>query len=353
MSASSGFVDFKAIKAAVSMEQVLAHYQLSARFKRGKKDSLSGPCPIHQGSNPNQFRVSLDKNCWNCFSECKCGGNVLDFVAKMESVDLNEAAHRMVGWFNLDLARINADAPESKTARAAANPPTPTRQGLRPPASPEKTPPPAPPSPEEIGVNKPLSFTLELDARHPYLAERKLSEVTVTEFGLGACAKGVMAQRIAIPIKNAEGRLVGYAGRWPGEPPDGRPKYRLPDGFKKSVEVYRLAEAAKEPPELPWVIVEGFFDAAKFWQMGIRKCVALMGSSLSGAQEALLTRHLTPTSQVVVVFDEDDSGRQGRQDIVRRLASRAFVRFVVFPSEGYKAEHLSIEEAATLGLLAS
>jgi len=97
MSASSGFVDFKAIKAAVSMEQVLAHYQLSARFKRGKKDSLSGPCPIHQGSNPNQFRVSLSKNCWNCFSECKCGGNVLDFVAKMESVDLNEAAHRMVG----------------------------------------------------------------------------------------------------------------------------------------------------------------------------------------------------------------------------------------------------------------
>lgn len=351
MSESSRFVDFKALKNAVTMEQVLARYQLTSRFKR-HNDSLSGPCPIHRGSNPNQFRVSLSKNCWNCFSECKCGGNVLDFVSKMEGVDLQEAAHRMVGWFNLDLARLNTDAPESRAARLAASGPAPAKSSRTlAGATAKPTDAVSPPPAEEVEVNKPLAFRLELDSQHPYLVERKLSPATVFEFGMGGCTKGVMSQRIAIPITNAEGQLVGYAGRWPGEPPDGRPKYRLPDGFKKSVEVYRLAAALKEPPEIPWVIVEGFFDAAKFWQLGIRKCVALMGSSLSEAQEALLARHLTPTAHVVVVFDEDESGREGREDIVRRLASRAFVRFIAFPQDGFKAEHLSAQAAAELGLI--
>ncbi len=71
----SSFVDFKAVKAAITMEQVLEHYGLLDKFKRGS-DSLSGPCPIHKGSNPTQFRVSISKNIWNCFSECKHGGNV-------------------------------------------------------------------------------------------------------------------------------------------------------------------------------------------------------------------------------------------------------------------------------------
>jgi hypothetical protein len=56
--AKTAFVDFKAVKAAITMEQVLQHYGLLEKFKRGT-DSLNGPCPIHKGSNPTQFRVSL------------------------------------------------------------------------------------------------------------------------------------------------------------------------------------------------------------------------------------------------------------------------------------------------------
>src|SRR5438067_554298 len=82
---------------------------------------------------------------------------------------------------------------------------------------------------EESGPNKPLGFQLELDSSHSYLVERGLTPETIDEFGLGYCAKGVMAQRIAIPIHNLKDELVGYAGRWPGDPPEGRPKYRMPD----------------------------------------------------------------------------------------------------------------------------
>jgi hypothetical protein len=88
------FVDFKAIKTAITMEQVLEHYSLLESFKRSG-DSLSGPCPIHKGSNPTQFRVSIAKNVWHVFSECKQGGNVLDFIAKVEDVSIRRKAYEL------------------------------------------------------------------------------------------------------------------------------------------------------------------------------------------------------------------------------------------------------------------
>ena len=77
----SPFVDFKTVKESVSILQILDHYQLTDTFKQNG-DSLTGPCPLHGGQSPTQFRVSISKNCWNCFSECKHGGNILDFVSR-------------------------------------------------------------------------------------------------------------------------------------------------------------------------------------------------------------------------------------------------------------------------------
>src|ERR1039458_3206171 len=107
----SSFVDFKAVKAAITMEQVLLHYGILDKFKRGS-DSLSGPCPIHKGSNPTQFRISISKNIWNCFSECKHGGNVLDFIARMEEVSIHAAALKAIDWFSLDPEAMSASAGE-------------------------------------------------------------------------------------------------------------------------------------------------------------------------------------------------------------------------------------------------
>jgi DNA primase len=69
----SRYVDFRAVKQAVTIVQILDHYKLTDRFQR-KDDSLSGPCPIHKGENSTQFRVSVSKNCWNCLGECEFGG---------------------------------------------------------------------------------------------------------------------------------------------------------------------------------------------------------------------------------------------------------------------------------------
>ena len=96
------FVDFRAVKQSVSILQILDHYGITERFKRSKNgDSLSGPCPLHNGENPTQFRISVSKNCWHCFSECGHGGNILDFVSIREDCTIREAAVRISEWFNL------------------------------------------------------------------------------------------------------------------------------------------------------------------------------------------------------------------------------------------------------------
>jgi DNA primase len=197
---------------------------------------------------------------------------------------------------------------------------------------------------EKTEPNKPLKFRLEkLERTHPYLAERGLTQETIVDFGIGYCAKGMMADRIAIPIHNPEGGVVAYAGRYPGEPPGDAPKYKLPPGFRKSLELFNIDRAVKEPVELPLVIVEGFFDCMKLHQHGYRKVIALMGSTMSRAQEELIRRHTIAWRQVIVMLDEDEAGRAGREDIAVRLARFVFVKIYVFAEEDKQPEHLTAE----------
>ncbi|MGD0410153.1 MAG: CHC2 zinc finger domain-containing protein [Verrucomicrobiota bacterium] len=333
----SKFVDFRAVKAAITIEQVLQHYGLIDTFKRSG-DSLSGPCPIHKGSNPTQFRVSLSKNVWNCFSECKHGGNALDFIAKMENASIHAAAHKAIEWFHLDPDAMSADSEQD-----AGDTPIPTDRGAQP------RPAPPAPTPENSAPNKPLKFRLDKLAQdHPSLAARGLTLETIVDFGVGFCGKGMMADRIAIPIHNPEGEVVAYAGRFPGEPPEGTPKYKLPQGFRKSLELFNIDRAIKEPPEKPLVIVEGFFGCMKLHQLGLRKVVALMGSTMSAAQEGLIKKHTNATSQAIVMLDEDEAGRAGREDIALRLARFLFVKVHAFAEEGRQPEQMSAEEVAQL-----
>jgi DNA primase len=336
----SSFIDFKAVKAAITMEQVLQHYGLLDQFKRSG-DSLSGPCPIHKGSNPTQFRVSVSKSLWNCFSECKGGGNSLDFIAKMEEVTIHAAALKAIDWFGLDPEAVRT----SKEADKAPN-----ESRARDTGSERKTASnPAAPAQEKDAANRPLGFRLEkLDRTHPYLAERGLTPETIAEFGLGYCAKGMMAGRIAIPIHNVEGKVVAYAGRIPGEPAGDIAKYKLPQGFRKSLELFNIDRAIKESADIPLVIVEGFFDCMKLYQQGCRKVVALMGSTLSAVQEVLIRAHTNEQSQVIVMLDEDEAGRAGREDTAVRLAKFVFVKMHVFPREGMQPDQLSPEEVNNL-----
>ena len=92
------WVDCKAVKAAVSMEQILGRYQVN--WLRKKNDELQGRCPIHQGKGQSSFHVNLTRNAFHCFS-CKAHGNVLDFVAAMAKCRVRDAALKLAEWFTI------------------------------------------------------------------------------------------------------------------------------------------------------------------------------------------------------------------------------------------------------------
>ena len=343
------FVDFKAVKAAVSMLQVLEHYGVADKFKRSG-DSLSGPCPIHDGQNVTQFRVSLDKNCWNCFGTCKGGGNVLDFVARKEGVGLRDAAFLLCEWFDVPMGNSPAAQSNKPKREPGAQKPKSPPDRERPERAPK---PKAEAQPDDTDQpNKPLGFALQhLDTAHPYLVSpegRGLSPECIAHFGLGFCDKGSMSGRIVIPIYTADGQLVAYAGRWPGTPPDAdTPRYKLPPGFRKARELFNAHRAFAVRDE-PLVIVEGFFDCIALWQHGIRCVVALMGSSLSAHQEELIARVVKPTSRVILMLDEDNAGREARVQIAHRLARYCYVRIHRFEHEGAQPDSLTADEATAL-----
>lgn len=318
-------VDFAAIKQSVPMEWLLDHYGLTPHLRRSR-EGFRGVCPIHQGHNPTQFHVSLERNCWVCFGDCQCGGSVLDFVSRMEKVSLREAAQLIQQWFNISPLSANASSTEHCV-------PVPSVVH----------------APEKAKSNPPLRFALRgLDAAHPYLAMRSLLPETITAFGLGYCEKGIMSGRIAIPIHNTAGELVAYAGRWPGTPPDDQPKYLFPRGFRKSLELFNYHRAIAVKPHTPLVVVEGFFDCMKVWQAGFEHVVAIMGSSLSDAQANLIANAVGSSGEVLVMFDEDGAGRAGREKASARLARFVAVRVIELEAEGIQPDHLPAAEIMAL-----
>lgn len=85
--------------AKVPLSAILSRYGILGSLKRAGRQ-LKGKCPIHQGTNPRQFVVDLDKHVWRCFSpKCDKGGGILEFVAAMERVEIPEAARLITEWF--------------------------------------------------------------------------------------------------------------------------------------------------------------------------------------------------------------------------------------------------------------
>ena len=60
-------LSFKDLKQRISIEHVLRHYSLFEGLKlKGK--SHRGPCPFCEAADGTPFSVSLEKNCYQCFS---------------------------------------------------------------------------------------------------------------------------------------------------------------------------------------------------------------------------------------------------------------------------------------------
>jgi DNA primase len=337
---ATAWISFEEIKKTVSLEMVLNHYRIELRTVGA--GTLRGQCPLpmHGSDHKNRasFTATLSKGVggiWACQStscvkarEGKKGGNALDFVATMEQCSIRDAAAKMTGWFDVPKTEPGTAAPD-------ANPDEEKRAQLVSKKGNDAG--------EEWEVNKSLTFTLHgINHAHPYLKERGVTEETARIFGVGVFGgRGSMQGRCVMPIHNSKAELVGYAGR----SIDGsEPKYRFPVGFHKSLELYNLHRAIGESnARRRVVLVEGFFDCFRVNAAGF-PCVALMGASMSEAQEELLVRHF---NVVCILLDGDDAGRQGSMDCLTRLGRRMWTYAPLLP-EGKQPDMLSTEQIQAL-----
>ena len=317
----AAWIDFSALKDAARFEPVLAHYGIRLIGSGAERSAL---CPFHDEKNPS-FRVHLERKIFNCFG-CGEKGNILDFVAKLENVPLKEAAYILAEYSGIDMRegstfvekRAKGQTPRKKPLQSSK---TAARSFDK---SPRKS---ASGNAPEV-ANVPLSFTLEnLDPEHPYIRERGLPPEIIQTFGLGFCAKGIMRGRIAIPIHNEKGELVAYAGRWPGEPPEGIERYMLPRKFKKSQVLFNLHRVRGSEHI---VLVEGYFSVFRLAALQV-PAVALMGTTLSDKQMELLEN--SGARRLTLLLDNDNPGRAAATKILPRLADLFFVRAPALPDE--------------------
>jgi DNA primase len=317
------------------MEQVLGHYHLLGGEVTRKGNELILHCIFHENDKTPSLKINTTKNIFNCFG-CNQGGDVIGFVVLKEGIatgdpdrDRREAALLLQEWFSLSPRRL-AKA-RRRTATSPSQTPTPEQTEPAPVQEHHEPAQPARDGENVAVVNPPLTFVFkQLDPTHSYLAERGLTKDTIEYFGLGYHAgKGMMHGRIAIPIHDTDGQLVAYAGRFPGgDPPEGEDKYKFPPNFKKSLVLYNLHRAREHASE-GLIVVEGFFSGVfTLFQKGRKNVVAIMGSSLSEAQERLIVQTVGPRGRVLLAFDPDEAGRKGMQEAAARLVSHVFVRTV-------------------------
>jgi DNA primase len=304
-----GFVSFREVKESVSLEQVLARYELLAGLK-AKGANLVGRCPFCESPSTQQFQVNLTKNAWHCFG-CKAGGNVLDFVAKREGVSVRAAALQLDEWFELGLL---------------ANTP-PTTPAPPPPSGP---PPILPPGPS---VNPPLTFSLKtLDSAHPSLTPLGFQAATLETFGAGYCSKGLLKGRLAVPIHGKEGALVAYTGLALEEATV--PRYLYPPNFRPALEVmnhHRLRDLPGAGTSL--YLVPEIAGVLRLVQVGFASVLGLFDGSLSAEQEAAIAELRSRFRRLVCL------GHGFEERTVARLASHFDVRWLSrLPEESMESE---------------
>ena len=322
-------IDWKDVQHNASFQNVLSHYGLKPI---GSGVQVKIPCPFHDDKTPS-CGVNYEKNWFNCFG-CKAGGHIIDFVMDMEGLDRDDDNDRKVG------TRLTASfagyTPKIRQGNAPKRKPAAKSKGK------QKIQQEVTQEASEPLVNEPLDVNglrIEFRTDHPFFESHNIDQATIETFGLGYTGIGSMKGRICIPIHNKDGDLIAFAGRYADENvPEDTPRYKLPKGFHKQLELFNL-HRARELNTKYIVIVEGYWSTARLHQLDI-PTVSCFGTSISDEQIALLKS--LGYKYVILIFDGDDEGRAAASSATDKLASSFYVRRIDLP-DGVKPDTMSEE----------
>ena len=317
------WIDVNEIKHTVSIEKVLARYNVLDKLQR-QGNSLRGLSPF-SAEKTASFFVNLEKGVWNdmvgrpIVEGKEVPGNIVGLVMAFERCSFRDALLKLHELASMPGASPLAPTTGPATVAAA------THRSVEEVLS------------DEAPMNEPFGKELKgLRYDVPFLEQRGLMPERARYWGVGYCSRGLMKGRIVVPIRNRKGEIVAYIGRsLKKDDPEGQ--WRFPKGFHKSLELFcvdRLArdsETREAAIKYGIIVVEGVFDAISLVEKGFKNTVATLGSEVSPQQCALLVDpELNPSRRVTIFFDEDEAGRSGRKKLAGDLIYSAFVRYVNF-----------------------
>ncbi|HDE7143750.1 TPA: DNA primase [Staphylococcus aureus] len=308
--------------------------------KRGR--NYIGLCPFHDEKTPS-FTVSEDKQICHCFG-CKKGGNVFQFTQEIKDISFVEAVKELGDRVNV---AVDIEATQSNSNVQIAS------DDLQMIEMHELT--------QEFYYYA-LTKTVEGEQALTYLQERGFTDALIKERGIGfapdsshfchdflqkkgydielAYEAGLLSRneenfsyydrfrnRIMFPLKNAQGRIVGYSGRtYTGQ----EPKYlNSPETpiFQKRKLLYNLDKARKSIRKLDEIVLlEGFMDVIKSDTAGLKNVVATMGTQLSD-EHITFIRKLT--SNITLMFDGDFAGSEATLKTGQNLLQQGLNVFVI------------------------
>jgi len=316
------WIDFKALRARLDFAQVLKHYGVEVKSKGDQHHSFC-PLPNHNGKrNSPSFSANLKRGIFQCFG-CGAKGNILEFAALMEKADPHNGSALLAVASKLQ----KQFCPELGDGQGETKAPVA-----------QKPEPPELKSELLVVVNEPLNFELKgLDAKHPYLLSRGFTPEIIEQFGLGFCSRGLLKDRVAIPLYDADGKLVGYAGRVVDDKAisEDNPRYRFPgarerDGksfeFRKTLFLYNGFRIKAPVDDL--IVVEGFTSVWWLAQNKLPSVVATMGADCSERHAELIVSLVKPDGRVWIAPDGDKAGLRHAQTLLMLISPHRFIRWV-------------------------
>ena len=306
-------VDIPALKARFPLGDTV---EASGVRLRGRGRVRQGFCPFHDEAE-GSFTVYADSERWYCFG-CGLGGDVLDFIRRVEDLTLPEAIARLDG--SPGLAPRSAHRPAgTRRPRSVALPPRDPAlltaaarfyagQLRRDPAAQEYL------TSRGIGLDAATRLGLGYSPGHGL--RQALESAGFTEKRLSDCGLFMErgSERFAgmVVVPDASGGLVRWlAGR--SIDPDAKPRFQALPGPKPVLGLGRLG------PAPPWAVVaEGLFDWLTLAGWGLPACAALGTQGVDRIASAL-----RGCPRVFLAFDNDDAGREATERLRTLLGCRA------------------------------
>jgi len=241
----------------------------------------SAICPFHYDTSPS-LSINLEKEVWICFSGCGAGTLMTFFQRLLNKTPTEIIQAKQESDLSLDFLFENIQPKE----------------------------------PEPM-VQISMPEGLLYDKFPNWVYDRGFSKELLMRFGCGTDEN----RSLVIPAKTRKGKLVGTITRRRQL----QPKYLYSKNFRKSRILFGADHITKTDK---LYLVEGSLDAIWLHQNGY-PAVALLGMSLSKKQEELLLG--LPISEVVLCLDNDEAGKKGKQQALKKLQHKIATSFISLP----------------------